>query len=248
MKLGLIADIHGNLQALTTVLQVLRAEAVDLILCAGDLVGYGADPNCVIKLLQAAHIPCVAGNYDEAVAWDLPKASRKPSSPRNEPLKQAALDWTKAQITYKSRKYLMTLPFWLHYRLDGLEVQLIHAGPDETDDWYAPDSPERMDELVRRMPADVIILSHTHQQFIYEASSPTHGSTLIINPGAIGRSLDRDVRAAYALFDTATHEVTQRRVEYDLQAAVGTIRQSSMPNEIANLVENGARRIEELDL
>ena len=79
MKIGLISDIHGNQQALTKVLGQLYNEHVDLVLCAGDLVCYGAHANQVLDLMRSCAIACVAGNYDAAVAWNWPSASSKPS-------------------------------------------------------------------------------------------------------------------------------------------------------------------------
>ena len=110
MKLGLLSDIHGNFHALQRVLEVLDEERVEMILCAVDLVCYGADHERVVRLLVEWHIPCVIGNYDYAVAWNQPKASVKPSTPLTEPLKQAAFDWVKQNITPLSAAFLQRLP------------------------------------------------------------------------------------------------------------------------------------------
>lgn len=61
MKIGLIADIHGNLQALERVLAALDAAGVELVLCVGDLVCYGANPNEVLALVRERGIFCVTG-------------------------------------------------------------------------------------------------------------------------------------------------------------------------------------------
>lgn len=68
MKIGLISDIHGNQQALTKVLSELYSARVDLILCAGDLVCYGAQCNQVLELLRSCAIPSVVGNYPPPLA------------------------------------------------------------------------------------------------------------------------------------------------------------------------------------
>jgi len=241
MKIGLISDIHANLHALKQVLQALDERDIDLILCAGDLVCYGAYPNQVVHLLTKRHIPCVIGNYDDAVAYGLPSASRKPSSPATEPIKQAALDWTKKHATPSTRLKLKSLPWMARYRLDGMFVNLLHAGPDHLDEWLVPEDPASLDNLAKRAPADVIVLGHTHQAFAAEQQG-----VLFINPGAVGRSLDGDVRASYAIFDTATRQVTFERVAYDIEAAAKAIYIGGMPPEIASLVRCGVRRIEEV--
>ncbi len=246
MKIGLIADIHGNLQAMNAVLEALYRERVDLILCAGDLICYGAQCNHVIDLMRACNIPSVTGNYDAAVAWNLPSASSKPSTPANEVLKQAALDWTKKHIHSKHRDYLRTLPWTMQLRLDGLRITVLHAGIAQLDEWYTPDDPEGLSTLAAQLSGDIVLLGHTHRAFDYTVVDPFGGKTRFINPGAVGRSLDRDTRAAYAIFDTADQSVRLRRIDYDLANAVRAIMQSGMPKEIGLLIQYGARRIEEL--
>lgn len=246
MKIGLISDIHGNLHALTQVLHVLYAAKVDLILNAGDLVGYGAHPNSVIQLLRSSGIQSISGNYDEAVAWDLPRAARTPSSPTNEPLKLAALEWAKARVSSESKYYLRGLPLSLEYQLDGWRIQAIHGGLDFTDEWFTPDDPARMAALAARTSGDLVILGHSHQAFTYECANGRGRNTLFINPGAVGRALDGDTRAAYAIFDTASAAVHLNRVEYDLEMAVQSIARSGMPPAIAQMVRHGVRRVEQL--
>ncbi len=248
MKIGLISDIHGNQQALTKVLGQLYAERVDLILCAGDLVCYGAHSNQVLALMRSCAIPCVTGNYDAAVAWNWPSASSKPSSPATEGVKQAALDWTKRNLDSKHRDYLRGLPWTLSYRLDGLRIVVIHAGLQQLDEWYTPEEPARLCQLAVQVAADVIVLGHTHQSFIYEVEYAPGHKTLLVNPGAVGRSLDGDTRAAYAIFQTDSRKLQLRRIEYDLQLTVQAIMNSGMPPEIGWLIQHGARRVEQLPI
>jgi putative phosphoesterase len=241
MRLGLIADVHANLHALDAVLAALDRAPVDLIVCAGDLVCYGAYPNEVLDRVRERGISSVIGNYDNAVAWDRPRASRTPSSPMTEPLKQAALDWTKREIALRHRAYLCGLPWSMEYQLDGLAIHLIHAGPAFLDEWLHPDQPGTLAALADQRPVDLIILGHTHHAFKH-----THRTTTIVNPGAVGRSLDGDPRAAYAIVDTVTRAVTFERVAYDVHAAAYAIERSGMAPEIGALLRHGARRLEEV--
>ena len=246
MILGLISDIHGNLPALTAVLQALTEKRADLILCAGDLVCYGAQPNEVVAMLRQASIPCVAGNYDAAVAWDLPTAARKASSPHTEPLKQAALDWTKQKIDSQHRAYLRGLPWSMNFHLDGHRIHLLHAGPSYLDEWLTPEQPLDLSNLAASLDADVVVLGHTHQAFIYDLQDAHGKRTRFINPGAVGRSLDADTRAAYALLDTTTNHAELCRVDYDQALAMESILHSGMPLGIGLMMQHGARRLEQL--
>ena len=242
MKIGLISDVHGNLHALKAVLVSLENEDVEFTLCAGDLVCYGAQPSGVIKLMRERGIPSVCGNYDYAVAHDLDTASRTPSSPRNEPLKRAALRWTLENAGPSDKRYLASLPWVMRFAFEGLHVAVVHAGLEYLDAWYEPEYPQAMEQLARRVDADVIVMGHTHRAFAHRVSSRA-----MINPGAVGRSLDGDTRAAFAVLDTNTLEIGFHRVRYDLKGAVRMIEKSGMPLEIARLVERGAKRIEQLE-
>jgi len=71
MRIAVISDIHSNLLALRAVLQDIEQRQVDVIICGGDLVGYAPFPNEVIDLIKEKEIPCVMGNYDDAIPPDL---------------------------------------------------------------------------------------------------------------------------------------------------------------------------------
>jgi putative phosphoesterase len=241
MKLGLISDIHGNLQALKAVLEALEPHEVDLILCAGDLVCYGANLNEVVRLCKENNIACVVGNYDDAVAWDKPSVSRKPSSPRNEALKLAALEWAKQHIGQETKAYLKSLPWRLDYRFTEKRLTMFHAGLDYLDEWVSPHLNDSLDELANRVAVDIFVLGHTHEAFAH-----THRGRLFINPGAVGRSLDGDTRASFTVLHLPDMMVEHFRIHYDLEATLDAIRGSEMPKEIIPLLKHGARRIEEI--
>ncbi|MBF6594483.1 MAG: YfcE family phosphodiesterase [Thermaceae bacterium] len=240
MKIGLISDIHGNLHALEAVLKALGGEAVDLTLCAGDLVVYGAHPAETLKLLRDSGIPSVAGNYDHAVAFGLEAASSKPSSPANEALKRAALRWTQTALPKGCKRYLAGLPWRMDYQLDGRQITLLHAGLEALDEFLTPQSADELHTLALRLGAEVAVLGHTHLPFTFLA-----GDTLIINPGAVGRSLDGDTRASFAILETENLSVQHLRIEYDVERAAQAIAGSGMPGEIAEMVRRGLRRVEE---
>jgi predicted phosphodiesterase len=61
---GVIADVHGNREALRVALEYLEAEAVDRLVCLGDIVGYNADANECVNMVMRRHVECIAGNHD----------------------------------------------------------------------------------------------------------------------------------------------------------------------------------------
>lgn len=242
MRIGLISDLHANLPATEAVLAALDREGVDLILCAGDLVCYGARPNEVLTLIRRRGIPCVLGNYDAAAGWSLP-ISRKPSNPGTEAMKQRAMEWTRAVLHPAHRRYLRGLPWSYHATYDGLRLVMLHAGPEHLDEAILPDHADRQRDLARSTQANVLVLGHIHQAYIADL-----GDVLCVNPGAVGRALDGDVRASCAVLDTQTRRVELRRVDYDVSAATGAIEAAGLPRELAALIKSGARRLEEPEI
>ena len=241
MNIGIISDIHANLPALRAVLAELDARSVDLIVCAGDLVCYSAQPNEVLDLVRARGIQSVVGNYDDAVAWRRSSASRTTSSAATEPLKRAALAWTIDRLDAAHGPYLRGLPWRADLRVDGLRMSLVHAGLEHLDEWVTPHHPGLIEDMVQRLAADVLVLGHTHTAY-----SVVREQTLVINPGAVGRSLDGDPRAAFAILDTTTRRVELRRVTYDVASAIAAIETSGMPPAISSLIRYAVRRIEEV--
>ncbi|MBX3013526.1 MAG: metallophosphoesterase family protein [Caldilineaceae bacterium] len=114
------------------------------------------------------------------------------------------------------------------------------------DDWYTPDEPTRLHQLASQVMADVIVLGHTHQPFIDTVEAAPGHQTLFVNPGAVGRSLDGDTRAAYAILQTEPLQADLHRIAYDLNATVQAIFQSGMPPAIGHLLQQGLRRVEQL--
>ncbi len=244
MKVGIVADVHANWHALLQVLQELdQIHGVALTVCAGDLVCYGAYPNEVVDLLRERSVACVCGNYDEAVAWGRATASRRPSSPGTEPLKRAALAWTTAQLGPRQQAYLRSLPWAVEFHLNGVRLLMLHAGRNDLDEVFDPNAPGAMALLTTGSDADITVLGHTHHAY-----TQTYGSVLLLNPGAVGRSLDRDTRASYAVLDTDTRQASIYRAAYDVEAAATAIECSGMPIGIALLVRHGVRRLEELPI
>lgn len=241
MKIGLISDLHANLPALEAVLQHLRSDTVELVLCAGDLLCYGAYPNETLDLLRAEGIACVAGNYDYAVAWNLEQASKKESSPATEPVKRAALEWTKSQIASRHIHYLRGLPWSMRLKVDHLFIRVLHASDHALDKSVNAKDLQALNDLENQYSEDVVVFGHTHTAFEYRGNS-----TQLINPGSVGRSLDGDPGAQFAVLDTQTRLVRFYRIEYPIDQAVSAIRASGMPFVISDLVERGVARVEEL--
>lgn len=193
MKVGLIADIHGNIAALDAVLNDMPP--VDAIVCAGDVVGYNTYPNEVCVRLQQLGAHVVRGNHDCYVTGRAQFRS----------LPSLRVEWTRDNLRPENFEWLATLPAELRFDWGGRKMIVRHASPWDEETYLYPDSP-RLDDV--RLAADeILVLGHTHHPMIRSC-----GEGLLINPGSVGQPRDRDPRPSYMNLDIEARLVEHRRV------------------------------------
>jgi len=125
MKIALLADVHGNREALGAVLKSLRTEAADRIIILGDLVGYGASPEECIRLLAELTRDILAGNHDWAAAG-------RSSAESFNPVARDAIDWTRARLSSRAKAFLAALPLIV---ADQAFIG-VHATPADPAAWH----------------------------------------------------------------------------------------------------------------
>lgn len=221
MRVAILSDVHSNLAALRAVLDDMPE--VDEILCAGDVVGYAAEPNEVIQLLKEVGARCVMGNHDHACLY-------RRITGMNE-LAATAVFWTNKRLTGESISFLRSLPERLELKLSGHKIFMVHGSPrDPLWEYVFPDiSNSMLFELMKGVDADLVILGHTHvpmQRMIL--------GKLVLNPGGVGQPRDYDPRASYLLLELGEEpSVEFRRVKYDIDATAEKIREAGLPEELA---------------
>ncbi len=217
MRIAVLADIHANLPALEAVLRDVDALNVDQIWVAGDMVGYNPWPNEVLKILKERKVRAIRGNHDRA-------ALTGDTSWFND-VAAAAIRWTRIVLTPASVGYLKLLEDRTRATVPEGVMAMYHGSPRNDDEYVLPWA---VDEAIVRMArANFLILGHTHVPMAFT----THTGVLV-NPGSVGQPRDRDPRAAWALLDTYTRGVLQRRVTYDIGAVVAEIRKAGLPDEL----------------
>jgi predicted phosphodiesterase len=241
----ILTDIHANWEALEAVTRD-AAGGYDQILCCGDLVGYGADPNLVVEWVREHCSAVVRGNHDKActgiedLEWFNPIA------------REAAL-WTMKALTTANADYTRALTKG-PLGIDGF--QLVHGSAADEDEYIL--APGEAELAFTYMERRLEFFGHTHVQggFVWNRSrveilprvaprawdlpleiDPTCG--YMINPGSVGQPRDGDPRAAYALYDSDSGMVTYRRTEYDLAGAQKKIREAGLPHILADRLSAG---------
>jgi putative phosphoesterase len=209
MRIGLLADIHANLEALKAVLADMGS--VDLCICAGDVTGYYADPNEVCALVRARGIVTIRGNHDAYVGGDL----------RPDPAKVEAYrtDWTRQALTAQNLEWLRALPKELTMVCDSRTLRVRHANPWDEEGYIYPDSAQLL-QRISLGEAEVLVLGHTHRPMVVRDRGG-----LLVNPGSVGQPRDWNPTACYAILNTASGEVEIRRVAYDVAALQRRLRE-----------------------
>lgn len=229
MRLLLISDLHGNIEALQAILELVK---YDRIFCMGDLVDYGPSPLECIDWIRSNDVLTIRGNHDNAVAFHVDCGCGY----TYKHLSEATREYTWASISENEESFLRSLPLKTELEVDGLRLMLAHGSPESFFDYINPDTPpEKLDEYTAGINDDYLIVGHTHKPAILKTSKIT-----VLNPGSVGQPRDKDWRASCMVFDTNHRTQEIIRLEYDIETTCKKIR-SSMPyaEELVAILKRG---------
>jgi diadenosine tetraphosphatase ApaH/serine/threonine PP2A family protein phosphatase len=241
MKYALLSDIHSNLEAFQAVVKDLECEKVDYVCFLGDIVGYGADPNQCIDLLQGLTAQVVAGNHDWAAVGLTDTTYFNPAA-------KSAIDWTSEQISNSHRKFLKNLP--LTNMLPP--IQLVHATPCKPETWDYIFSPREALDGFNSCEQQICFIGHSHSPVSFVENREGEVSLLpdssfqlrdeyryIINVGSVGQPRDGDPRAAYGIYNTEDSSFTLKRVVYPFEETQEKIMEAGLPPFLASRLSEG---------
>ncbi|HEY8476821.1 MAG TPA: metallophosphoesterase family protein [Chloroflexota bacterium] len=236
MRALIIADIHGNLEALDAVLAA--AGPVDSVWCLGDVVGYGPDPNaCLDRLRAQPDLVCVPGNHDWAAIGRIGTEDFNPEARR-------ATEWTAAQLSDEAKTYLGSLPLMVVRE----PFTITHGSPREPI-WEYLTTAAGAAENFRYFSTPACLVGHTHVPALFyqdpeqrrvQARFMSDGEEIVVgpvrfiaNPGGVGQPRDQDPRAAYAIYDADRHVLTWHRVSYPVEVTQAKMRRAGLPERLA---------------
>jgi putative phosphoesterase len=236
MRIAIISDIHGNVQALDAVLHDIQRRGLDAVYCLGDLVGYAPFPNEVIERVRATSIPTIMGNYDDGVGFDRDECGCAYRDPVERELGNQSFLWTKLHVAPEHKAFLRTLLPELRIEADAKRLLLVHGSPRKMNEYLFEDRPNSsFQRIADASNADVILFGHTHRPYTKRV-----GDVLFVNAGSVGKPKDGNWRACYALVDLSADERVQFvRLEYDVASVAAAIRASELPDEFAEDIERG---------
>jgi protein phosphatase len=230
MRILIISDVHANIEAL----QALE-ERYDQLLCLGDLVDYGPSPREALQWLRERASFIVRGNHDTAVGY---RVDCQCVPPYRE-LSLATRAYTWQLLGEEDLAYLRNLPVNRTLELGGARWYLCHAAPSNNLYRYLPqDSPEPVwQEEAARVEADVILIGHTHQQFVRAVGRQT-----FVNPGSLGQPKGVGPVACYAIWEDGRVEL--KRIPYPYRETMAKLDRSPLAPDIQRklkrVLEGGA--------
>lgn len=240
MRALIVSDIHSNAPALRAVLSHVRRKHFDTVICLGDFVGYGAQPNQILDSMRGLRRSkiFIRGNHDRVVAGS------DEANDFNEAARSAAL-WTRVHLSGQNRRFLEKLPVG---PLSVGRLLLCHGSPFDEDDYVF--TIHHAAQVFANYADELILYGHTHLPAFYSvdasgrvrSTTPRDGSRMklepdhryLINPGSVGQPRDRNPAASCAILDLDEGVVQFFRVEYDLEEAQSAILAAGLPKVLAH--------------
>ncbi|WP_291851546.1 metallophosphoesterase family protein [Bradyrhizobium sp.] len=240
MRLAIFADIHANRQAFEACLAVAHARGAERIICLGDVVGYGADPewavDAVMGLVEDGAI-AVIGNHDHAIGNHSETMNAEA---------QAAIEWTRGRLSGPQRRFLAELPL---KRQEGDRLY-VHSEAAHPARWRYVHGTSEAARSIEATAAQVTFCGHIHRPALYSMSSAAKMTSFIPTSevpvqllggrrwlavlGSVGQPRDGNPAASFAMLDTSSREITYCRVPYDVEAAAERIRANGLPHWLAD--------------
>jgi putative phosphoesterase len=190
MRLGLISDVHGTVEAMNLAIAALVPQ-VDEILLAGDVMHEYRWCNEVVETARELRLRYVLGNHELSILSPLGERARAGPT-----------------VRASNVAFLRTVPTRLDVELGGKRLTMVHATPwAPYTDYLHPRSP-----LLARCAdpgVDILVTGHTHVPLAVRV-----GPTLVVNPGSLGESREAGHRGtvSYATLDTDSDEVVVVRM------------------------------------
>ncbi len=233
MKVAFISDIHGNLEALSSVFQDIDSRGdIEFICCTGDVVGYYPHPLECIDLVRKRCIHVIKGNHDEVVT---DKNFKKQKAWFNE-IAADALTWTRKQLLTSSSSthfhFIELLPTNKEIHIEEKKVLLAHGTPEEKWEYFLfpfwlgeplPEQKVRLKNWLKKW--ELVVIGHTHQPFIYKFRKK-----LVLNPGSVGQPRDGNPKAAYAIIEIKNSQIHAEiiRLDYDIKKTCEALKKANL--------------------
>lgn len=234
MKIGILADIHSNLEAFEAVLSELEKQEIEKIWHLGDIVGYGPNPNECIELIRKREIISLAGNHDLAIIGKISTLDFNPYA-------AAAVKLNAQELSEENKKFLENLPLTSKPEKD---IILTHGSIRDPVWEYLLEIYQAEENFVL-FKEKILFVGHSHLPIIFEKRENKiyqfrfppdkaflkfeRDSRYIINPGSVGQPRDQNPKASFVIFDDENWILQYRRLVYPYQKTQEKMKKKGFP-------------------
>jgi predicted phosphodiesterase len=226
MKIAILSDIHGNIEALNTVLAYLDANEITEIYCLGDVVGYGPNPNECVDLISERCNRIVIGNHDHA-------AIGLTSTEYFNDFAKIATAWTASVLNEENKAFLSSLEFAYHDE----EYLLVHATPSQPSLWHYILSEVDAQHEFRQFEERICFIGHSHFPIVFLKQGYTREQSIklskrnkyIINVGSVGQPRDGNPMTCFCVYNSSSNKLDYIRLEYDIALTREKIVKAGLP-------------------
>lgn len=185
-KIAIISDIHGNLEAINSVIEDIKERKIEKIFCLGDIVAKGTHQEECVNLIKENCEIVLKGNCDDYFTSKIDRETKLE-------IEFKRIDWINSKLSDESKNFLKSLPYSFEFYLSGRLVRLFHATPNKINGFVGNiDTIDRLYSLflpskntISNKKADVVVYGHIHTPFIQRIYNRT-----IINSGSVGNAID----------------------------------------------------------
>jgi protein phosphatase len=216
VRILLISDVHGNLDALTAL-----QEPHDEVWVLGDLVNYGPQPQEVVHWVQEHASNVVRGNHDHAIGFD----ANPRCSPRFREMAAATSQFTSSVLDEKDKDFLRRLRLSRATQVDRTRFYLCHAMPSDPLFGYCAAESSRWEDEIQGIEADVILVGHTHVPAVRRI-----GGKVVINPGSLGQPKIGRPETCYAIWEDGHIEL--KTCPYPFESTIAKVQAMPIPQPV----------------
>ncbi len=240
MRYGIFSDVHSNAEAFEAVIGALGKEDIDVYICGGDIVGYGADPSRCIEMVKGLTGKCVCGNHEWGSVGLLDVSFFNPFA-------WEAVLWTRKKLDILEKEYLKNLGVVY----EDKNITVAHGSLNKPEQFHYILNTCETSATLNLMETQICFIGHSHrpavfmkteQGVMFSAAAEVNireGVLYIINVGSVGQPRDGDPRACYAVFDTDKKYVGIKRISYDIKKAQKKILGAGLPPILADRLSEG---------
>lgn len=242
MKIAVISDLHGNMQALESVIEDIKEQNCEKVLCLGDLAMAGPQPRMAIDFIkEQTDWEVIQGNTDKLIGDFCPEYMEDVKS--KYPIMANALAEEILYLEDERKEYLRTLPANKTLTIEGVKILMVHGSPRRNNEDIMPDMPiSKIEEMCKDTDADLIFCGHTHIPCGYQ----TNKKQTIVNVGSVGRPMTEDAKACYVIanIENGGFSIEHRFLDYDREVAAELLMQRTFEgrDKIAQLLLHPTQR------